>query len=176
VTWAYHFIGSSNQGDSPDWSLNSTWLDRVSQVVDMITDRGLYAIINTHHDTALWIDVTAAGANYSMIEEKFYRLWYQVGLKLACKPSLLAFEPMNEPAATTDEHFAELHNLNNIFLKAINDAGGFNPQRVVTLVGPGEDIISTSLHFERPDPIYGNPYALQVHYYSPCRFLPSVYL
>lgn len=44
VTYAYHFVGGS-----PDWTINATWLQRVSDVVDMITSRGLYAIVNAHH-------------------------------------------------------------------------------------------------------------------------------
>lgn len=134
----------------------------------MVIDRGLHAIVNVHHDSALWADVTKEDAKFTMIEEKFYKLWYQIGVKLACLPSSVAFEPLNEPPGNTAEHAQELNKLNNIFLQAINDAGGFNPQRVVTLVGPGEDIIRTSLWFERPDNSFQNPYALQVHYYSPC--------
>lgn len=63
----------------------------------MTTTRGFYTIVNVHHDSWIWADVTASGANYTMIEEKFYRLWYQIGTKLACKGSQVAFEPINEP-------------------------------------------------------------------------------
>lgn len=44
VTWAYHFTGSS-----PDWTVDPTWLQRVSDVVDMLVARGLYAIVDVHH-------------------------------------------------------------------------------------------------------------------------------
>ncbi|ETS77105.1 hypothetical protein PFICI_10979 [Pestalotiopsis fici W106-1] len=175
VTWAYHFTGSSNEGDSPNWDLDPSWLQRVSDVIDMVTDRGLYVIVNAHHDSALWANVAISGANYTMIEEKFYRLWYQIGTSLGCKASTVAFEPINEPPGSTAEHAAELNKLNNVFLQAINDAGGFNSQRVVTLVGPGEDMARTSQYFERPDPIYTNPYALQVHYYSPYAFTSAAW-
>jgi endoglucanase len=165
VTWANHFTGSS-----PDWTVNATWLQRVADVVDMVTTRGLYTIVNVHHDATAWADVTAAGANLTMIEEKFYRLWYQIGTKLACKSSMVAFEPINEPPGTTAEHAAEINKMNNIFLKAINDAGGFNPQRVVTLVGLGEDSIKTSQWFQKPNSTFTNPWAIQYHYYSPCKY------
>jgi endoglucanase len=165
VTWAYHF-----NGGSPDWTIDPVWLQRVSDVIDMVTSRGFYAIVNAHHDSWIWADVSASGANYTMIEEKFYRLWYQVGTKLACKSSLVAFEPINEPPGTTAAHGAELNKLNNLFLKAINDAGGFNSQRVVTLVGLGENGVRTSEWFTPPDPTFTNPWAIQYHYYSPCKF------
>ncbi|PGH12289.1 hypothetical protein AJ79_04355 [Helicocarpus griseus UAMH5409] len=167
VTWAYHFTGSSNTGDSPDWTVNPEWLQRVADVVEMITSRDLYTIVNVHHDSWVWADVTVEGANITMIEEKFYRLWYQIGTKLACVSSRVAFESINEPPGDTEEHATEINKLNGIFLQAINDAGGFNPQRVVNLVGPGQDSIKTSQFFKLPDVNFTNPYAIQFHYYSP---------
>ena len=86
---------------SPTWNVDAAWLQRVSDVVDMITSEGFYTIVNVHHDSWTWADVSASGANLTMIEEKFYRLWYQIGTKLACKGSQVAFEPINEPPVST---------------------------------------------------------------------------
>ncbi|KAJ5957986.1 Immunoglobulin E-set [Penicillium vulpinum] len=165
VTWAYHFTGSS-----PDWTVDPAWLQRVSDVIDMIVARGLYVIVDVHHDSWVWADISQSGANLTMIEEKFYRLWYQIGTKLACKSNLVAFEPINEPPCNTAADGAELNKLNKIFLQAINDAGGFNSQRVVTLVGGGEDSIKTADWFVAPSG-FSNPYAIQFHYYSPYEFI-----
>ncbi|KAF1966946.1 endoglucanase B [Bimuria novae-zelandiae CBS 107.79] len=170
VTWAYHFTSQS-----PSWTVDAAWLQRVSDVVDIITSKGFYTIVNVHHDSWVWADVTASGANLTAIEERFYRLWYQIGTKLACKGSQVAFEPINEPRGTTAEHGAELNKLNTIFLQAISDAGGFNAKRVVTLVGAGEDSIKTSQWFKRPDAKFTNPYAIQYHYYSPYDFIFSAW-
>ncbi|CAG8405872.1 unnamed protein product [Penicillium salamii] len=169
VTWAYHFTGSS-----PDWIVDPAWLQRVSDVVDQIVARGLYVVVDVHHDSWVWADVTQSGADLAMIEEKFYRLWYQIGTKLACKSSLVAFEPINEPPCNTATDAAEINKLNKIFLQAINDAGGFNPQRVVTLVGGGQDSIKTSQWFVAPSG-FSNPYAIQFHYYSPYDFIFSAW-
>ena len=51
MTYTYHFTSGS-----PDWTINATWLQRVSDVVDMATARGLYVITNMHH-----------GANHSIL-------------------------------------------------------------------------------------------------------------
>jgi endoglucanase len=156
ITWYDHFVS-----EGPEWTVNATWLQRVSHVVDESISRGFYTIVNVHHDATDWLDVTAPGANYTEIEEKFYRLWFQIGTKLGCKSSLLAFETMNEPPGTTQAQFDEINKLNGIFLEAINDAGGHNPDRVVTLVGPGEDGAKTSLYFKKPANVT-NPWAIQV--------------
>ncbi|KAF9884928.1 hypothetical protein FE257_000919 [Aspergillus nanangensis] len=169
VTWTDHFTGSS-----PDWTVDPEWLQRVSDVVDMVTTRDMYTIVDVHHDSWDWADVSVAGANLTMIEEKFYRLWYQIGTQLGCKSSLVAFEPINEPPCNNAEDGAEINKLNQIFLKAINDAGGFNPKRVVTLVGGGEDSVKTSQWFDVKTN-YTNPYAIQFHYYSPYDFIFSAW-
>ncbi|KAF2791124.1 glycoside hydrolase family 5 protein [Melanomma pulvis-pyrius CBS 109.77] len=170
VTWAYHFTSQS-----PDWTVDPVWLQRVSDVVDMITSRGFYTIVNVHHDSWVWADITASSANITAIEERFYKLWYQIGTKLACKGSQVAFEPINEPPGSTAEHGAEQNKLNGIFLQAINDAGGFNPKRAVTLVGIGEDSVKTSQWFKAPDKKFANPWAIQYHYYSPYDFIFSAW-
>ncbi|KAE8858405.1 hypothetical protein PTNB29_07620 [Pyrenophora teres f. teres] len=162
VTWAYHFTSQS-----PDWTVDPVWLQRVSDVVDMVTSRDLYAIVNVHHDSWTWADLTASGANVTAVEERLGRLWSQIGAKLACKSEKVAFEPINEIPGTTAEHGAEVNRLNDIFLKAINEAGGWNPKRVVTLVGAGEDGVKTSQWFKRPDSKWKNPWGIQYHYYSP---------
>lgn len=170
VTWAYHFIDGS-----PTWNINSTWMDRVETVVNEALSLGLYVIVNVHHDSWIWADVTAAGANYTMIEEKFFRLWSQIGTRFQCTSSNLIFEPVNEPPGTTQAHGDELNKLNGLFLEAINLAGGFNPQRVVSLSGPGMDSYKTEQFFVAPTNYTSQPWGLQFHYYSPYDFIFSAW-
>ncbi|KAL3476477.1 glycoside hydrolase superfamily [Aspergillus californicus] len=169
VTWTHHFTSGS-----PEWAVDPNWLQRVSNVVDLSTSRGLYTIVDVHHDSWEWADVTAPGADIPMIQEKFYQLWYQIATELGCKSNLVAFESINEPPANTAEDGAQINALNSIFLEAIADAGGFNSQRVVNLVGGGQDSIKTSLWFEVPAGIT-NPWAIQFHYYSPYDFIFSAW-
>ncbi|OQO03372.1 hypothetical protein B0A48_11630 [Cryoendolithus antarcticus] len=158
VTWTDHFEADGK-------TVNATWLQRVSDVVDYALTRNMYAIVNVHHDSWNEFDLTAT-SDYTSFETLFYSLWLQIGAKLACKSSLLAFEPINEPTGSTAAQFTELNKLNTIFLQALRDSGGFNAKRVVTLVGPGEDSVKTSQTFVRPANIT-NPWAIQFHYYSP---------
>ena len=44
VTYTNHFVG-----EGPEWKVNATWLQRVSEVVDMALERGLYVLTNVHH-------------------------------------------------------------------------------------------------------------------------------
>ncbi|OBT92152.1 hypothetical protein VE01_10044 [Pseudogymnoascus verrucosus] len=150
VTWFGHI-----SVDSSPWTIDSTWLDRVEAVVDQVLDRGFYAIINVHHDSQLWANLATSGANHTLIEEKFKSIWTQVGVKLGCKSSKLLFESINEPAGSTESEAVELNALNDIFLDAINIAGGFNPQRThlffgdwgTTIWGSDDDKAALDLDF-----------------------------
>jgi endoglucanase len=150
-------------------------MDRVETVVDEALSRGFSVVLNAHHDSWVWADVSASGANISMIEEKFSSLWFQIGKRFACKSSKLIFEPLNEPSGSTKEHADELNKLTGLFLKSINDAGGFNPRRVVSLSGLGMDSVKTSQWFVRPSTYPDQPWGLQFHYYSPYDFIFSAW-
>lgn len=163
VTYADHFVSGS-----PEWRINATWLGRVREVVEMATDAGLFVVTNMHHDSWRWADVTLTNTNQTAIDERFAASWRQIGQTLACMPSTVALEPMNEPAATTAEHGQRINDLNRLFLEALTD--GRNPQRVVTLVGGGEDAVKTAEWFKRPAVNTTNPWAIQFHYYSPCKW------
>ncbi|KAF3906082.1 hypothetical protein ABW21_db0208188 [Orbilia brochopaga] len=160
VTWTHHFIGSS-----PAWTIDPTWMNRVEAVVDMVLSKGLYAILNVHHDSWEWFDVTQF--DNAGVEERFGALWAQIGDRFKCKNERLLFEPINEPPGTTEAHGIELNKLNDIFLTKINQAGGYNPQRVVTLSGVGQDTYKTISWFQRGTLYPNQPWGLQFHYYSP---------
>lgn len=51
----------------------------------MITSRGFYVIVNVHHDSWTWADLTKGDTNVAEVEAKLGKLWYQIGTKLACK-------------------------------------------------------------------------------------------
>lgn len=161
--------------DSSPWTVDSAWLQRVSDVVDMITSQGLFVMVNSHHDSWLSFDLGAQRANYTQYEDKFYHLWYQIGVKLGCKSNLVAFEALNEPAGSTAEHAAQLNKMMQIFVKAINDAGGHNSQRVVVLGGLGNNAANTAQWFEPPSQNVTNPWAITFHYYSPWDFVADAW-
>lgn len=103
-----------------------------------------------------------------MIQEKFYATWLQIGKTLACKSAMVAVEPINEPSSNTAADAAHIMAFNMLLLRALTESGGHNARRVVTLIGPGEDGQKTTQYFVPPKNIT-NPWAIQFHYYSPCK-------
>jgi endoglucanase len=150
-------------------------MDRVETVIDEALALDIYVIMNVHHDSWIWADPTVSGANLTAIEEKFGRLWAQIGARFACKSSKLIFEPLNEPSGSTQDNALFLNGLTASFLDEINKAGGYNPQRVVSLSGLGMDTIKTSQWFVRPTTYPNQPWGLQFHYYSPYDFIFSAW-
>jgi endoglucanase len=169
VTYTHHFL---NEG--PDYEVDPAWLQRVSDVVDFALERDLLVVTNVHHDSWEWADVSQPAANVTEIQTKFRALWVQIGNTLACKPSTVALESINEPPAETAEHGATVNEFNRLFLDALAETGGWNTRRVVTLAGGNNDCSKTSQWFEPPAEI-ANPWALQVHYYSPYDFTFSAW-
>lgn len=146
-------------------------MDRVETVVDQALATGVYVILNVHHDSWIWADPTVSGANLTAIEERFSRLWTQIGTRFRCKSSKLLFEALNEPVGSDQTAATELNKLNDLFLDAINKVGGNNPKRVVSLSGLGMDSVKTSQWFVRGTTYPSQPWGLQFHYYSPYDFI-----
>lgn len=146
---------------------------RVTTVVDEIIALGMRVTINMHGDAYMWANLEAT-SDYTAIEQQFTAMWTQIATNFACHSNLLMFEPLNEPEGNTQAQGVEMNRLNTLFLNAINAAGGFNSQRVVSLSGLGMDSIMTSEWFVRPTVFPNQPWGLQFHYYSPCELQRNI--
>lgn len=169
VTYTHHFLS-----EAPDYEVDPEWLQRVSTVIDFALERDLLVVTNVHHDSWEWADVSLPDADIEEIQTKFRALWVQIGNKLACKPATVAFESINEPPAETAEDGAEVNEFNTIFLDALSETGDWNSRRVLTFAGGNNDATKTSQWFEPPAEV-PNPWALQIHYYSPYDFTFSAW-
>jgi endoglucanase len=73
------------------YTVDSTWMARVEELVDYALNEGLVVIINSHHDND-WL--------YHEFPTKMVRfeaLWEQIALHFKDKPEDLVFEIVNEP-------------------------------------------------------------------------------
>jgi endoglucanase len=117
VRWDKHM------GTEYPYTIDSTWLDRVEQIVDWSLSRGFVTILNSHHDD--WIK-----ENYSGNIERFEKLWEQVSDRFKDKSENLVFEICNEPFGNiTDE---EINDMNSRILEIIRVK---NPIRYVIIGG-----------------------------------------
>jgi len=120
VTWDQH-----TQGGAP-YNVDAAFMNRVEQVVDWGLSRGLFIIINGHHEG--WIK-----ANYSQNNQARYdAIWRQVAARFANKSDRLLFEILNEPETMA---LGDLNALNARVLGIIRNSGGANFTRNVIFAG-----------------------------------------
>lgn len=97
ITWGGH-----TDTVSP-YTIDSTWLNRIEQIVDWGLSRDLIIIINVHHDS--WIKEDYTGENIA----RFDSLWSQIATRFQDKSDSLIFEIINEPYPMTLENVNELN-------------------------------------------------------------------
>jgi len=155
IRWDNHLSATA------PFAIDSTWLNRVEQVVDWALQRGLVTIINAHHDRWLY-------ENFPDSLKRFESLWAQIAERFKDKSPNLLFEIINEPYF--DLTRAQIDTLNRTILKVIRQS---NPTRIVILTGGGNDTspgLTSYLvveHLKVPD----DPYVMAYfHYYKPRQF------
>ena len=124
------------------YTINSAFLARVKEVVDMAYAEGLYVIINMHHEE--WLNSKNLDTQYVKIGEQLAAIWKQLAATFADYDQHLIFESMNEPrmAGTSVEWngneagFAAVNYLNQVFVDTIRtDAQGYNAERALMIPG-----------------------------------------
>lgn len=137
---------------SPPYTINSTFLERIQEVVDAALDNDLLIIINMHHHDALFEDPSGG-------KERFLSQWEQIASYFKDYPDNLLFEVLNEPHGNLTPSL-----WNEFFQDALDVIRETNPTRVVLmgvaefgglggiskLVIPEDDYIILSPHYYNP--------------------------
>ncbi len=106
------------------YKIDESWLNRVEQVADWGLSRGLFIIINAHHEE--WIKANYTNAAY---RERFDSIWSQIATRFKDKPENLVFEVINEPYGLTKAQNDDLHQ------RIINIIRKTNPTRLIIFQG-----------------------------------------
>lgn len=141
--------------ESPPYTINPVFLDRIQEVVDSALRYKLHIIINMHHHDALFED--AAGQ-----KERFLSQWYQIADHFKDYPDSLLLEVLNEPHGNLTPAA-----WNSYFADALAEIRKTNPTRMV-LMGVAEyGGLGGISKLEIPD---DDNIILSVHYYNPFHF------
>ena len=106
------------------YKIDEAWLQRVEQVVDWGLSRGLFIIINAHHEE--WIKTNYTNAAY---RERFDSIWSQISTRFKDKSEKLVFEVINEPYGLTKIQNDDLHQ------RIISIIRKTNPTRIIVFQG-----------------------------------------
>ena len=176
VSWHNHV--------SADLTISAPWLERVREVVSWAYDRGMYVILNIHHDDGpdyYYPDAAHAASSAEYIR----RIWSQLAERFADFGDRLIFECVNEPRLKGTDHewwwtadsaecreaMAQIVALNQLFVDTVRAAGGNNAQRC--LMVPAYDAnpdYACADAFTLPEDSAENRIIVSVHAYTPYPF------
>ena len=176
----------SNIGAGPDYTIDSKWLDRVQEVVDMCIDNGLYAIINVHGDGYYsikggWLLCGEPASEQETIKAKYEKVWEQIANRFKNYDDHLVFESMNEVfdgsyGNPNPEYYNNINAYNQIFVDTVRKAGGNNNSRYLLIPGWNTDINFTTgdcdTYTMEAKLVIPNDSRIMVsvHYYTPWEF------
>ena len=170
VTWAEHLDGND--------TVDPAWMARVRETVDLFYSRGVYVILNAHHDGGAdgWIEATES--SYSMYSGRFARLWQQIAETFADYDERLLFEGFNEIldggnnwGAPGPEAARWLNAWNQLFVDTVRAAGGNHLRRnLIVMVYAGNGSENSLARFVLPDDPAEGHLMVEVHNYDPQGF------
>lgn len=150
--------------------INSTWLNRVKQVVQYCVDNDLYVIVNIHWDNG-WLENNCTEAKRSVNNAKQKAFWQQIAVTLRDFDEHVLFASANEPNVSNATQMAVLLSYHQTFIDAVRSTGGKNAYRVVVVQGPSTDIATTNtLMTKLPTDKIPNRMMAEIHYYTPWNF------
>jgi endoglucanase len=143
----------------------------------------MFCVLNIHWDGG-WIDSswkerfpTELQETFSPEAEKKYRsYWRQISSFFAGKDEKLLFEALNEETkfeneGSTQNAYATLTRVNQIFIDTVRASGGHNAKRLLIVTGYNTDITKTcDPLYALPKDVIPNRLFISVHYYTPWPF------
>ena len=175
ISWHDHVSG-------PNHEINERWLDRVQEVVNWAYDRGMYVIINIHHDEDQFLP---ASSHYEESAHYVECIWQQLAARFQDYDQRLIMESMNEPRLMNssyewvfDPNAPEcvdaadcLNRLNQLFVDTVRASGGNNAERYLMVpaydAAPGNAVRDS---FVLPTDSADNKIIVSAHAYTPYDF------
>ena len=176
VSWHNHL--------EADWTINAAWLERVKEVVSWAYDRGMYVILNIHHDCNPGFYYPSP-AHAETSEHYIRTIWGQLAAAFGQFGDRLIFESINEPRLTGTGYewnwnasvpecrnaMKQIVRLNQVFVDVVRATGGENATRY--LMVPAYDAnpeYACNPDFSLPADSADNRIIVSVHAYSPYSF------
>lgn len=167
-----------------DFNISKPWLDRVQEVADWAIQRGMYVILNIHHD--VYPEYMYPSEEHYLTAEKYVTtIWQQLAERFAAYDQHLIFESMNEPRLKgTDVEWwfdgkdpralasAEcINRLNQAFVNTVRAAGGENANRYLMVPGYcASPAFACADYFRLPEDTAEHKLIVSAHAYTPYAF------
>ena len=171
-----------------NWQIDAEWMARVEEVVRYALGKGMYVILNIHHDNDIRFfyplkQYLESSKNY------LSSIWKQIGEHFADCDEHLILESMNEPRLVGDvnlewtwsptnttslEALDCINQFNQLFVDTIRSCGGQNTSRYLLIPGyAGNPYSVCSDQFVIPQDPTPDHIMIEVHAYTPYSFALS---
>lgn len=159
--WDSYIIDENN-------TIDPSWLERVDEVVRMVLNQDMYAIVNIHWDGG-WLENNIGSEARPDLLKKQGDIWTQIANRLRNYNEKLMFAGLNEPNASNQAATSALLKYEQAFIDAVRATGGNNSTRTLIFQGPTTDINTTANYFNvNPSDPTGEGYLMaEIHYYDP---------
>lgn len=171
VAWSSHFT------DTSTYTIDSTWMARVEQVVGYVLKDSMYAVINEHWDGG-WQQPTHADSAY--VNNRLAAMWRQIAVHFRDYGNHLLFAGTNEIMITgnyntpTVEYYTVQNSFNRTFVNTVRATGGRNYYRYLFVQGFNTNIDYTVSFLSVPSDVVENRLMVEVHYYDPYNFTLNI--
>lgn len=127
----------NNYSDANNYTISTSYLQRVEEVVNYGLDNDMYVIINIHHND-IQHEYTTDTATQQAVKNEVSAVWTQVANYFKNYGDKLIFEVINEPRNGEDwtgnaELYALVNEVNEVGRAAIRATGGNNAERLIML-------------------------------------------
>lgn len=186
VSWSKHVDSSYN--------INSSWMNRVKEVVDYAVNNDMYIILNVHHDNYSGEELSSSDtygfaiSSDSTLQTKskayLEKVWTQIATKFASYDEKLIFEVLNEPRAvgTSDEWYISsastakaycdiITDYENTCISAIRAVSGNEDRYIMVPSYAASGTMTVTLdNYTLPEDSASDKLILSTHAYSPYNF------
>jgi endoglucanase len=155
------------------FTIDTTWLNRVEEVVNYVLKDSMYAIVNEHWDNG-WQQPTYAQQAY--VNNRLATMWKQIAVHFRGYDDRLLFAGTNEVMVTNNystpipEYYTVQNSFNQTFVTTVRSTGGRNFYRHLLVQGFNTNIDHTVNYFAAPNDVTANRLMVEVHYYDPYDF------
>ena len=159
--------------DTASYTIDTTWLKRVGEVVNYVLKDSMYAIINEHWDGG-WQQPTYADSAY--VNNRLAAMWKQIAVYFRDYPDHLLFAGLNEVMVTNNyntpakEYYTVQNSFNQTFVNTVRATGGRNYYRYLVVQGFNTNINYTVDYFSIPADVTPSRLIIEDHYYDPYDF------
>ena len=169
ITWQFNMSMTA-----PDYTIQSTYLDRVEEIVNYGLRNDMYVIVNIHHDEDI---ISPTYAKYDQSEAILKSIWTQVATRFKEYDNKLIFENFNEMRVVgsaqewnggTEENRDCINKFHAAIVKAVRAVGGKNTDRylmVAPYAASTAPVAIDALVLPKDDHLI-----VAVHSYSPYNF------